>query len=58
MIYHFGRLVVEALHIIRHWGRAFFCKEYYVNHHGVPKCNKIECHCEWYWCPKRRGVEE
>ena len=58
MIYQFIDNLFEAAHIIRHFFRAFICKSYFVESHGVSMCDRTQGCCEWYWCPKRKGGED
>ena len=58
MIYQFIDSLFEAIHIVRHFFRAFTCKSYFVGNHDVGICNRTQGYCEWYGCPKRKGSDE
>lgn len=58
MIYQFIDNLFEAVCIVRHFFRAFVCKSYFVESHGVSMCDRTKGCCEWYWCPKRKGGDD
>lgn len=58
MIYQFINDLCEVVHGVRHFFRAFVCKNYHVNSHGLSMCNRTKGRCEWYWCPKRKGGDD
>lgn len=55
MTYEFIRLVKEMGYCVRHFFRAFVCKSYFVESHGISMCDITQGCCEWGWCPKRKG---
>lgn len=58
MIYQFINDLCEVAHGVRHFFRAFMCKSYCINSHGLSMCNRTKGRCEWYWCPKRKGGDD
>lgn len=58
MIYQFIDDLLEVVYIVRHFFRAFVCKSYFMESHGLGMCDRTQGDCEWYWCPKRKGGEE
>lgn len=58
MIYEFWRDIVHCCKSIRHFFRATFCKDYYVDSHGLGECRVTHHWCEYQWCPKWKGADD
>ena len=58
MIYEFGREIVHCCKSIRHFFRAMFCKNYYVESHPIGMCEAEGCFCEYWRCPRQKGADD
>lgn len=64
MIYEWGRTIIYLCKSIRHFFRALFCRDYYVEEHGLGMCGKyglnpLKARCCEYWnCPKAKGADD